>query len=92
LNLSPDAGSVNLYLNGAETQLDRTPWDFTNASNNAFQAVNPQDYSVQVKNSITDSVLATINATEMETGSVYTIFLEGSVKDGLALDALPASY
>jgi hypothetical protein len=91
-NLSPDFASLNLYLNGAETQVNRTPWDFTSAANNAFQAVNAQDYSVQVKNSATDSVLTSIPSAAFQTGTVYTIFLEGSVKGGLALDALPASY
>jgi Domain of unknown function (DUF4397) len=91
-NLCPDMDSVDLYLNGTETQPDRTPWDFTNASNNAFQAVNPQEYSVQVKHSLSDSALASINAAAMAAGSVYTIFLEGSLKNGLALDVLAASY
>jgi Domain of unknown function (DUF4397) len=92
-NLSPDIPSVDLYLSGVESQINRTPADnISNLMYDEFQAVNATTYSVQVKSSSTDSVLATANGTTLTEGGVYTIFLEGTSAGGVSISVLPASY
>lgn len=94
-NLSPDVPAVDLYLNGSIAQLRRTPADNLDAlMYDEFQPVNPAVYSLQVKVSATDSVLATQNAISLEAGSVYTIFLSGTDRsaNNLKISVLQASF
>lgn len=92
-NLSPDMPSVDLYLGGTVSQIDRTPEDnITNLVYDQFEAVNGTTYNLQVTNSSTDSVLATTNGATLAEGGAYTIFLEGTSGGGVSLVVLPASY
>jgi hypothetical protein len=91
-NLSPDMPSVDLYLNGTISQLNRTPADnVANPVYDEFQPLNAMVYNIQVKDANSDSVLATLPSTAMAAGSVYTIFLEGT-SAGVVLSVLPAAY
>lgn len=94
-NLSPDAPAVDLYLNTVISQPQRAPADnATNTSFNAFTAIPPQTYSIQVKKTGTDSVLAFANSLSLGAGNVYTIFLTGKYQstDTLSISVLQASF
>jgi hypothetical protein len=90
-NLNPDIPDADLYLNGTTVQTNRTPLDFTNPANNEFQPLAATGYTIQVKTSIKDSVLASLGATPLAAGSVYTIFLEGT-STSATIGVLPAAY
>lgn len=90
-NLNPDFQHVDLYLNGTVVQNYRTPLDFTNTAFSSFQPLNPTGYTIQVKNSGTDSVLASLGSTPLAAGSVYTIFLQGTASQA-TIGVLPAAY
>jgi hypothetical protein len=94
-NLSPDVPAVDLYLNNSIAQLQRTPADnVDDPMYDEFQPVNPAVYSLQVKVSATDSVLATQNAISLVAGSVYTVFLSGTDRsaNNLKISVLQASF
>jgi hypothetical protein len=93
-NLSPDVPSADLYLNGSIGQLQRAPADYVNNPiYDAFQAVTPNAYNLEVKSSSTNSVLAT-GSVELAAGSVYTIFLSGTdtSSNNLSVSVLQASF
>lgn len=91
-NLNPDMPSVDLYLNGTASQVNRTPADnISNPMYNQFTAISATTYSLQVKDSKTDSVLATSNEFPLSGGSVYTIFLQGTSASANIV-VLPALY
>ncbi|MBS1663498.1 MAG: DUF4397 domain-containing protein [Bacteroidetes bacterium] len=93
-NLSPDAPSVDLFINDAAVQgaTARNPADnVINTSFNAFQSLAPGSFNVKVKVAGKDSVLASQGTLTLIGGYVYTIFLSGpSTK--LSLNVLQASY
>jgi hypothetical protein len=96
-NLSPDAPQVDLYMNGSMVQLGRTRADnIVSTSFNSFQPVpSGPSNALQIKVSGTDSVLASLNSVDMEPGSVYTIFLNGtknSSGNNLKINVLTAAY
>ena len=93
-NLSPDAPSVDLYMNDAKVQQGRTTADNAgNNSNNDFTSAVPAVYNLKVKTAAGDSVM--LNNVNLLGGNVYTIFLSG-VKNAsantLSINVLQASY
>jgi hypothetical protein len=91
-NMSPDAMSVNLLMNGALASPNRTPADnVNNQTLEDFQAISPGNYTLQVQSVISDSVLGTQNNYPMAAGYVYTIFLTGTSK-GFAVNVLPVVF
>ena len=91
-DMTPDAPNVNLYLNGMVAQTNRTPADNVNdQSYQQFQAISPGDYTLQVQNAATDSVLGTQNNYPFAAGYVYTVFLTGTSK-GMTLNVLPVVF
>jgi Domain of unknown function (DUF4397) len=93
-NLSPDASPVDVYLNGTVVQSGRTTADNTaNAVLNNFQTVAPAIYTVEVKSTTTDSVLATLTGQNLTAGNAFTIFLSGTDKNSnnLTINILQAS-
>lgn len=95
-NLSPDAASVDFYLNTTAASSGRTPGD-NDASRqlNVFQSTAPSTYDLKVKVAGKDSTLATMNGVSLVGGNVYTFFLSGTVNNGvnnLKLNLLTASY
>jgi Domain of unknown function (DUF4397) len=94
-NLSPDAPAVDLYLNGTISQSQRAPADnLYNAIFDAFTAISPSTYNVQIKKAGTDSVLASATSVPLGAGDVYTIFLGGKYQssDSLTISVLQASF
>jgi len=92
-NMSPDAPSTNLLINGTVAQTGRTPADnVASQVFDLFQAIPTGDYPLQVQNSSTDSVLATQNSYPFESGSVYTIFLTGTSQAGMKINVLPVLF
>lgn len=80
-NMSPDASSVNLLMNGTLAQPARTPADNVgNQTYQKFQSVSPGLYTLQVQNAA-DSVLGTITNFQFNAGYVYTVFLTGTSKN-----------
>jgi hypothetical protein len=93
-NLSPDASPVDVYLNGTVVQSGRTTADNTaNTVLNNFQTVAPAIYTVEVKSTTTDSVLATLTGQNLTAGNAFTIFLSGTDKNSnnLTINILQAS-
>jgi hypothetical protein len=92
-NMSPDASSVSLYMNGTVAQAGRSPADnVASQVYDQFQALSGGDYTLQVQNSTTDSVLATQTSYPFASGSIYTIFLTGTSKGGMKINVLPVAY
>jgi hypothetical protein len=92
-NMSPDASSVSLYMNGTVAQAGRSPADnVASQVFDQFQALSSGDYTLQVQNSSTDSVLATQTSYPFSSGSIYTIFLTGTSKAGMKINVLPVAY
>ncbi len=96
-NLSPDAHSVDFYINGkssgvAATFGERTTGDnAVNTSYNSFISTAPNSYNLEVRNHNPDSVIATASAINLVGGNVYTIFLSGTTNNW-KINVLPASY
>jgi hypothetical protein len=91
-NMSPDAANVNLLMNGAVAQPNRTPADnINNQSYNQFLAVSPGEYTLQVENAISDSVLGTQSNYPFAAAYVYTIILMGTSK-GMSVTVLPVVF
>ena len=94
--LSPDLGTVDLYLNSNVAQSGRSLAD--NASYglyNTFQTVTAGSYQITAKKAGTDSVIATLNTVSLSSANAYTIFLQGSSSnssDPVSLKVLLASY
>jgi hypothetical protein len=96
-NFSPDAHSVDFYINGkstgvAPTYSQRTTGDnaiYTNYNN--FISTAPNSYNFEVRDHYTDSVIASTSATNLIGGNVYTIFLAGTTNNW-KINVLPASY
>jgi hypothetical protein len=92
-NMSPDASSVSLYMNGTVAQAGRSPADnVASQVFDQFQALASGDYTLQVQNSSTDSVLATQTSYTFASGSIYTIFLTGTSKAGMKINVLPVAF
>ena len=96
-HLAPDAPAVDLYLSGTVAQPGRTDADIVaNNSYDVFQQVPAATYSLKaVLSSKPDSVLATLPATTMLAGGVYTFILT-ETRSGLgntySINVLQASY
>jgi hypothetical protein len=94
-DMTPDAPNVSLYMNGMITQTSRSPADNFSSSSQSydqFQAISPGDYTLQVQNSVTDSVLATQSNYPFASGYVYTVFLTGTSKAGMTVNVLPVVF
>jgi|SRR6185312_3925359 len=93
-NLSPDVPAASLFLNNASQQTNRAPADniTTSAAYDAFQSVSAADYTVQIRNSNSDSVLCTALNVQLSTGYGYTIFLGGTAKTGYVANVLQAVF
>jgi hypothetical protein len=96
-NMSPDAPSVDFYLNGALAQTSRTPADnvYVTAYNTFQPVAGGPSSSLMIKAAGTDSVLATLNNVDIEPGSVYTFFLSGtrnSSGNNMKILTLTAAY
>jgi len=96
-NLSPDAPSVDVYLNGTISQSQRAPADIVyNTTFDAFTAIPVAIYSLQIMKAGTDSVLASATSVPLGGGDVYTIFLGGkyhsAASDSLTISVLQASF
>ncbi|GGA87416.1 DUF4397 domain-containing protein [Puia dinghuensis] len=95
-NLAPDYPQVSVYFNGLLTQSNRTPAD--NAANdgfNKFQPMTAANYTITVKNAVTDSVIATSPTVSLQAGNAYTIWLSGiksSNNSGMSINVLQAQY
>lgn len=75
INLSADAGSLDLNINGQPTVLFAKQ-DFKVAS--PYVAVDPNaSYTLEVKATGTATVLASLPATKIEKGKIYTVYLRG---------------
>jgi hypothetical protein len=93
LDMSPDASNVSLSMNGTVVQSGRTPADnFSSQVFNQFQQISSGNYTLQVQNSVTDSVLATQSNYAFGQGDVYTIFLTGTAKAGMTVNVLPVIF
>jgi hypothetical protein len=97
LNLSPDAPAVDLYFDSTVSQSGQAPTN-SNASNlvstTTFQPIAPATYTLQIKATGTDSVLASLNNVILKAGNVYTIFLAGKDRyyNSLSINVLTAVY
>jgi len=95
-NYCPDAPSVDLVLNSSTVQSGRHTADNEYGSYyNAFQSITTGGYSVTVKKSGTDSVIATLPSVTLQAGAVYTIFLagkKGSSTNPISVNVLQAAY
>jgi hypothetical protein len=94
-NLSPDASPVDLSLSGTVVQTGRTTADNTaNLVLNTFQPIAPAIYTLQIKSTTTDSVLATLAGQNLTAGNAYTIFLSGKdlISNNLTVNIIQASY
>lgn len=95
-NLCPDAPTVDLYLNTTVVQPGRSTGDNASGSYfNSFVPVTAGAYSLTVKKSGSDSVIATIPSVGFQQGNAYTIFLQGSTHNStnpVTLSVLPAAY
>lgn len=96
-NLSPDADSVNFFINGETAGVQptfpgRTPGDNATLTNyNTFISTAPSSYNLEVRNARTDSVIASSNGVNLVGGNVYTFFLAGTTNNW-KLNVLQASY
>jgi hypothetical protein len=91
-NMSPDAPSVNLLMNGSVVQTNRTPADNVgNQTFDQFEPITPGEYSLQVENSISDSVLGSQSNYPFAAAYVYTVILMGTSK-GMTVSVLPVIF
>ncbi len=91
-NMSPDASSVNLLINGTNVQTNRTPADIVvNQPDQQFQPISQGSYTFQVQNNVNDSTLATLNSYPFAAGSVYTVLFFGTSKS-FAVTVLPVAF
>jgi len=95
-NFSPETPSVDVYLNNAKVMTGRNHADIvTNPAYRNFQQLDPLSYTIQVKKSGTDSVIATLSNVPIAAGNAYTVFLNGSsanAADQINLTILRATY
>lgn len=75
LHLSPDAGTVDLYVNGTKTSGNRSFTDFR--GNSGFMAVEPGNGTFIIKRSADNLPLDTLDMTNMAGGQVYSLYLTG---------------
>jgi hypothetical protein len=95
LNLSPDVPAVDLYFDSTLRQNGQVPGNSASlASTAAFQPIAPATYTLQIKATGTDSVLASLNGVILTAGNVYTIFLSGTDRytNNLSINVLTAIY
>lgn len=87
VNVSPDAGAIDLAIKSSTTTL---------ASDNAYKTASPfipvqgnSTYTLEVRKAGTATVLVTLNDVKVDSGSVYTVWLQGlaSATDQKKLDA-----
>jgi hypothetical protein len=87
VNLSPDAPNVDLVLNGTTTVTNKPYKGFSSflpvAGNTA--------YTIQVKQTGTSTVLATLSGVTLNTNLVYTVIFSGLVSGTTSADQ-PAIY
>jgi len=88
VNASPDAGSVDLIVKGASTSV------VSNASYKSVSAFTSATVSIsdslQVRQSGTSTILATVPASHFTSGSVFTVWLYGLANTTVATQKLKA--
>ena len=75
---SPNTGAVDLYINNAKIESNRTLAD--NAGHdllNEFVETTPGFHTIQVKLAGTETVVATLSNAELLSGNAYTFYLRG---------------
>jgi hypothetical protein len=73
VNLSPDAPAVDLAIKGGSVFVANT--SFKGFS--TFKAIQGNNYSFEIRKAGTTTVLATLNNVSLNTGFVYTVYLQG---------------
>lgn len=88
VNASPDAGAVDLIVKGASTSI------IQNATYKSVSGFLPVTLTVtdslQVRQSGTSTILATVPASHFTTGSVFTVWLYGLANTAVAAQKLKA--
>ncbi|TDO23994.1 DUF4397 domain-containing protein [Pedobacter duraquae] len=74
INLSPDAGSLDLAVTGATTNLIS---DKTYKTASSFVQVDPKTYSFDIKDKATGAVKTTLTGVVFAAGYHYTVFAKG---------------
>ncbi len=75
VNLSPDAGALNLAIDGISGDLVS---DKLFKENSAFKTINPADrVTFLIKNKATGTVEATLANVKIEKGNIYTLWAKG---------------
>jgi hypothetical protein len=88
VNASPDAGSVDLIVKGASTSIvSNASYKFVSAFASATVSVSD---SLQVRQSGTSTILATVPASHFINGSVFTVWLYGLANTTVAAQKLKA--
>jgi hypothetical protein len=87
VNLSPDAPNVDLVLNGTTTVTNKPYKGFSSFLPVAGNAA----YTIQVKQTGTSTVLATLSGVTLNTNLVYTVIFSGLVSGTTSADQ-PAIY
>ncbi|MDR3716614.1 MAG: DUF4397 domain-containing protein [Puia sp.] len=92
-NMNPDLGGVDLYLSNALVQSNRKPADNANAGStyNYFQGIQPGYYTVILKATGTDSLIASATSIDISAGNVYTFMLAGKGANS-TFNVLPGTY
>lgn len=78
LHASPNTGAVDLYLNNVKIESNRSLADnIFSTSLNSFVGINGGTHTFQIKLAGTDTVIATLDNADLQTGNGYTIYLRG---------------
>jgi hypothetical protein len=88
VNASPDAGAVDLVVKGASSSIV-TYTNYKSVSGFTSATVNLSD-SLQVRQSGTSTILATVPASHFTSGSVFTVWLYGLANTTVATQKLKA--
>jgi hypothetical protein len=90
LNLSPDAGNVDFTVQNATASVNNKNFE----GYSGFLALTAGNYSLQVTQTGTGAVLATLSGVNFEGGGIYTIWLQGlkagtTATDHLSINMMP---
>lgn len=88
VNASPDAGQVDLIVKGSSTSIISNA-NYKSVSGFVSTTVSTTD-SLQVRQSGTSTILATVPASHFTSGSVYTVWLYGLANTAVAAQKLKA--
>jgi hypothetical protein len=88
VNASPDAGAVDLIVKGASTSIVQNA-NYKSVSGFISATVSVTD-SLQIRQSGTSTILATVQASRFTSGSVFTVWLYGLANTTVAAQKLKA--